>query len=167
MQPKHTIQRKVMVEEADKARVHGPRAERPDLPCGAVVLAGIPGSGRRVLGREVATRRGLPFLTYGEWTAAGRPEAVVAADERDVAAAGGPAALHRLGRVFYLVAAPQFIFERLLREDPGADPAALRRAVSERFFAAEPVFMQALHFLLPGERPLEEMAADVLERLCL
>ena len=167
MQPKHGMQRKVEVEEAGHVRVHGPRAERPDLPGGAVFLVGIPGSGRSGLGRAVASRLGLSFLTYGDWAAAGRPRAVVAADEADLAAEGGPAGLRCLGRVFYLVSAPPFICERLLRERPGESPEALLQAVSGRFFAAEPLFMQALHFLVPGERPVEELAADVLERLSL
>lgn len=160
MQPKHVIQRKVEVEEAGRVRVHGPRAERPDLPGGAVFLAGIPGSGRSGLGRAVASRLGLSFLAYGDWTAAGRPRALVAAE-------GGPAGLRSQGRVFYLVSAPPFICERLLRERPCESPEALLQAVSGRFFAAEPLFMRALHFLLPGERPVEELAADVLGRLSL
>lgn len=167
MQPKDVMQRKVEVDEAGKVRTHGPHALRPDLPGGAVFVAGIPGSGRAALGRAAAEGLGLPFFLYEDWVAAGRPAAVVAADERDMESAGGAVAFRGLGRVFYLVAAPQFIWERQLKERPGQDPEALRQAVSARYFAAEPLFMQALHFILPGERPLEELAADLLERLRL
>ncbi len=165
--PKRFIQRKVDVAEADKTRTHGPVADRPHPSGGAVFLAGVAGSGRGDLGRLAAERLGIPFRSYKEWEAAGRDRAVVALDDADILREGGPERVRSQGTVFYLMSGVPAVAERLAQAHPGEDAERLRALAAERFFAAEPVFMGALHFLLQGFRPAEEQVRDLLEKLSL
>ncbi|MES9994538.1 hypothetical protein [Desulfovibrio aminophilus] len=165
--PMRFIQEKVDVAEPDKTRTHGSRPERPHRPEGVVFLAGVAGSGRGDLGRLAAQRLGIPFRSYNGWAAAGRDRAVVALDEADIELEGGPERVRSLGTVFYLMSGAPAVAERLLREHPGEDADSLRARAAEHFFAAEPVFMSALHFLLQGFRPLEEQVRELLDKLRL
>lgn len=162
-QPKQFIQKKIAVAEADRTRVHGARAPRPEgSGGGAVFLLGVPGSGREELGRALAQRLGLPFFFYGEWSG---DAAVVAADERDLAGEGALERLRAAGTVFYVLNDVPGLASRLAGRRAGAE--TLRAEAGARLFAAEPLFMAALHFLIQGAKPVPELVEDVLERLRL
>ncbi len=165
--PMRFIQKKVAVAEPDKTRTHGSRPVRPYRPDGIVFLAGVAGSERGDLGRLASERLGIPFRSYKEWAEAGRDRAVVALDEADIGLEGGPERVRSLGTVFYLMSGAPAVAERLLREHPDEDADGLRVRAAEHFFAAEPVFMSTLHFLLQGFRPLEEQVRELLDKLRL
>jgi len=163
------IRQGFQVAEADKTTVidHGASAPRPQMP-GADILyiIGLPGSGKSAVAAHLAGELGRPAHAL---PLEGAPEAL----ERILAA--GPAVVevpHKLltgevfrqrlqstGRVLYLMASVEAIAQRLGKTDEERERLGRLRS------NYEPWFMQTLHLMAPADAPLDEVLADVLERV--
>lgn len=164
------IRREQHVDDPDKVRVHGGRAARPDLPdTGVLLLIGLPGSGKtavaaRLAGELHARAAELPLEGAREALEALLAEgpAVIAVPHKLLTDAALRERLRAAGRVIYLMADAGALAARAT-----ADPQereVLRQRLARQLAAYEPWFMQTLHLLVPAGGPLDEVAAQALER---
>ena len=166
------IRKDFKVEEPDKTTVisHDAPAPRPWEPSGILYLIGLPGSGKSALAQGLARELGCPAHTLP----LDEPDAAL---ERIFAA--GPAVvevpyklllgeafrqrLQATGRVLYLMASVEVMAERL------ATTPEERQKTRERLgrlrSSYEPLIMQTLQLMAPADAPLDEVLADVLERV--
>lgn len=75
------------------------------------------------------------------------------------------ARMQATGRVLYLMAGAEVIAKRLAKSPE--EEEALRQRLGRQRTAFEPLFMQSLHLIAPADAPLDEVLADVLERVRL
>ncbi|WP_147821981.1 hypothetical protein [Salidesulfovibrio onnuriiensis] len=170
----HFIKEKAEVAEADKCRTFGKGERREDFAAmwnatGTLLLAGLPGSGRRALAGILSERLGLPVRDVLDGNSlrdalAGGPSVVVLDDalfddEASVVAIGGA------GKVFYLMADAGVLARRIARQAGREDVETIQQGVAARLEAVEPHFMRALHFILQAGSPSEDLAGDVLEKV--
>lgn len=168
------IMEKAEVAEAEKRKTFGKGERREDFAAmwnatGTVLLAGLPGSGRRAVAGLLAERLGLPVRDARDESSlqsamAGGPSVVVVDDalfddDSSVAAIGSA------GKVFYFMAHAGVLARRIARRTGKDDEEAVRQDVAARLGQVEPRFMQALHFVIQAESSPEEMADDVLEKV--
>jgi shikimate kinase len=164
------IREKQQVAEPDKTRVHGGRAARPDLPdTGLIHIIGLHGSGKTAVAARMAEQLGvraaeLPLEGAREaleaLTASG--PAVIAVPHKLLTDATLRQRLRETGRVLYLMADAGAIAARLAAGPE--DREAQRQKAARQLAAFEPWFMQTLHLLVPASGPLDEVAAEALER---
>ncbi len=168
------IRREFQVEEPDKVTVirQDTPAERPQMPgTGVLYLIGLPGSGKSTLAARLAGELGCPAAT------------LPLDDNPDEALtqllANGPAIIevpHKLllgsafrerlkatGRVLYLMADVETLARRLAKT-PQEEPQ-LRERLGRQRTSYEPLFMQTLHLMAPADGGLDEVLAEVLERV--
>ncbi|MGE4558359.1 MAG: hypothetical protein AB7D07_16270 [Desulfovibrionaceae bacterium] len=172
------IRKKIEVEDPDQSSVFGDRPERPVcLEHQAIVLIGLPGSKAPEVGRELAKRlsygfeqivgmdreevivQELEFMELEDVLDRGRIVAVLPAIA--LRRAGVRRLLRRRARVFYLMAS---VFE-LLGTEGGSE--AERERLAEEMRELEPLCMEAMHFMLPEGRSVEETVADALDKASL
>lgn len=172
------IRREFHVQDPDKTTVirQDDLSAGPGLPtAGPLFLIGLPGSGKTALGRRLAEKLGVAFVSLP----AQDPAAVAAALD-EALALGTPVVevphpllaeeslrrrLMASGRVLYLMANAGSLVARLAK--PGQDPEALRRGLGNLVGTFEPLFMQTLHMLAPADGSLDEVEALALERIRL
>lgn len=170
------IHREFQVDEPDKTTVtrHDVPAPRPRMPGGGILyIIGLPGSGKSAVAEGLARELGCPAL---ELPLDAPDEAL----KRILAATpAGPAVVevpHKLllgeafrqrlqstGRVLYLMASVEAVAERQAKTQE--EQAKVRERLGRLRTSYEPLFMQTLHLMAPADAPLNEVLADVLERV--
>jgi shikimate kinase len=167
------IHREFQVEEADKTTTirHDTQAPRPRMPGGGILyIIGLPGSGKSAVAEGLASELGCPAHTL---PLDGPDEAL------DRILASGPAVvevpyklllgeafrqrLQSTGRVLYLMASVEAMAERLAKTPE--EQASVRERLGRLRTSYEPLIMQTLHLMAPADAPLDEVLADVLERV--
>jgi shikimate kinase len=172
------IRREFLVEDPDKTTVikQDAPAQRPGPAEGVLFVIGLSGSGKSEIARRVAEALGrqaaeLPLdgadAALDDLFAAaqnGSP-AVVAVPHKLLAGEGLRKRLQAGGRVLYLMAGAETIAARQAKTPE--EEATLRERLGRQRTAFEPYFMQTLHLLAPADGPLDQVLADVLERVRL
>ncbi len=166
------IRKDFQVDEPDKTAVirHDAPAPRPWEPSGILYLIGLPGSGKSAVAAGLARELGCPART-------------LPLDDPDAALehifADGPAVvevpyklllgevfrqrLQSTGRVLYLMASVEAMAQRLATTPEEQEKA--RERLGRLRTAYEPLIMQTLQLMAPADAPLDEVLADVLERV--
>lgn len=136
---------------------------------GNVILLGLAGSGKGVLGASLSERTGLFVVTPSNVDEAvtaltGESQIIVLSDEL-VEDAKVNTLIHGAGKAFYLMADSNTLSERVAVRDGVKDREELWRAMSERLALMEPTFYSVLHFILQAAQTPEEMVEDALEKI--
>jgi shikimate kinase len=194
MKPKETIRKKFDVDESQLTQTYG-RADAPGSAKRNVFLVGPRGAGKSTLGEALADRLGFAFVDTDEIviSAAGKTiEQIVSAEgwdrfrelerdalasvcghERQVVATGGGIVLlpenresmRRCGRIFYLLAEPGLLLERL-SADPRQDQRPALTALPPREELAKilaeraPLYLECAEFILGADSPVEELVTE-------
>lgn len=170
------IRREFHVEDPDKATVirQDRPAPRPGQAGGNIFLIGLSGSGKSELAQRLAQTlciqaAELPLDgaeaaldALGAAAQNGQP-AVVAVPHKLLAGEAFRKRMQASGRVLYLMAGAEAIAARMAKTPE--EEAALRERLGRQRTAFEPYFMQTLHLLAPADGPLDQVLADVLERV--
>lgn len=161
-------QKRIDVQQQDRAVVHGPKAPRPPSGRGNVFFVGLRGCGKTALGQMLAERLGRPFTDEPDWqqlAGLAKQGGQVAAISPELLAQEGVAnLLQRGGKVFYIMTDAATIARRIGPAGEAED-ISLREELFAELEALEPLCMQALHFIVPGTMPLGELADDVTDKL--
>jgi len=170
------IHREFQVEEADKTTTirHDTQAPRPRMPGGGILyIIGLPGSGKSAVAERLASELGCPARTL---PLDGPDEALTQILAATPAGPVGVGVPHKLllgeafrqrlqstGRVLYLMASVEAMAQRLAKTPE--EQAKVRERLGRLRTSYEPLIMQTLHLMAPADAPLDEVLADVLERV--
>lgn len=174
MQYDRMIKEVVEVEDAGTTRIHGKGERREDYPdawanTGRIILVGLPGSNRALLGEALAERTGLGAVRPadgGEALAAlAGPPAIIILDDALVADQDIQPRIHGAGKVFYLMVDSRTLARRTAGTKAELEVEQAWRDMSARLAVMEPVFYSVLHFILQGAKPPEELVEDALEKI--
>ncbi|OGR39761.1 MAG: hypothetical protein A2051_07805 [Desulfovibrionales bacterium GWA2_65_9] len=170
------IRREFQVDEPDKTTIvrHDAPAPRPQMPGGGILyIIGLPGSGKSAVAERLAHELGCPALTLPLDEPGEALERILAAGPAGSAVVEVPhklllgeafrQRLQSTGRVLYLMASVEAMAERLAKTPE--EQAKVRERLGRLRTSYEPLFMQTLHLMAPADAPLDEVLADVLERV--
>ncbi|MDQ7835157.1 MAG: hypothetical protein RDU24_07220 [Humidesulfovibrio sp.] len=170
------IRKEFEIDEADKTTVfrHDAPAPRPSMPGGGIIyIIGLPGCGKSAVAEHLAgalgcTAQELPL--DGPDAALDRiladaptGPAVVEVPYKLLLAESFRARLGSTGRVLYLMASVEAMAERLAKTPE--EQEKVRERLGRLRTSYEPLIMQTLHLMAPADAPLDEVLADVLERV--
>jgi shikimate kinase len=194
MKPQHLIRKKFDVDDEQRAQTYGKSSASGSAPRN-VFLIGPRGSGKSTLGEALAKRLGFAFVDTDEIviSEAGRTiEELVSAEgwdrfreierdalssvcghDRQVVATGGGIVLlpenresmRRCGRIFYLLAEPGLLVERLSadpRQDrrPALTTLPFREELAKTLSERTPLYLECAEFILRADAPVEELVTE-------
>lgn len=167
------IRHEFIVDDADKTTTirHDAPAPRPQMPGGGIIyIIGLPGSGKSAVGQRLALELSCPAveLPLDSPDAAlddilSKGPAVVEVPYKLLVGEAFRQRLSATGRVLYLMASVEAIAPRLAQTPE--EQAKLRERLGRQRTSYEPLFMQTLHLIVTADAPLDEVLADVLERV--
>ncbi len=170
------IRKEFKIDEADKTAVyrHDTPAPRPSMPGGGIIyIIGLPGCGKSAVAERLASALGctaqeLPLDEPGAalnriLADAPAGPAVVEVPYKLLLGEEFRTRLGSTGRVLYLMASVEAMAERLATT--AEEQAKVRERLGRLRTSYEPLFMQTLHLMAPADAPLDEVLADVLERV--
>ena len=170
------IRKEFHVDEPDKTTVvrHDTPAPRPQMPGGGILyIIGLPGSGKSAVAEGLARELGcaahtLPLDQPGEaldriLAAGPAGPAVVEVPHKLLLGEAFRQRLQSTGRVLYLMASAEAMAQRQAKTPE--EQALVRERLGRLRTSYEPLFMQTLHLMAPADAPLDEVLADVLERV--
>lgn len=167
------IRKEFQVDDADKTTIfrHDTPAPRPTMPGGGIIyIIGLPGSGKSAVAEGLARALGCPAeelpldqpdAALDRILAAG--QAVVEVPYKLLLGESFRARLGSTGRVLYLMASVEAMAARLAKTPE--EQAQARERLGRLRTSYEPLIMQTLHLMAPADAPLNEVLADVLERV--